>query len=100
MNNRKKAAEKAGIYINQMHMPYPNYVPGADKQINDYLWNVVAPKSMEVCAFFECPYIVIHGFKLSYYLGSEEAEWQKTEEFLEYLAPVATRSKRQSASTG
>lgn len=85
----KQAAEKAGIYINQMHMPYPNYVPGADKQINDYLWNVVAPKSMEVCAFFECPYIVIHGFKLAYHLGSEEAEWQKTEEFLDFLAPMA-----------
>ena len=85
----KKGAEAAGIRINQMHMPYPTLVPGAKKEINDYLWNVVAPKSLEVCAFLECPYIVIHGFKLARYLGSEEAEWAETEKFLNYLAPMA-----------
>lgn len=85
----KKGAEDAGIFINQMHMPYPNYIPGADQEFNDYLWNVVAPKSMSICAFFDCPYIVIHGFKLAYHLGSEEAEWEQTEKFLHYLAPMA-----------
>ena len=85
----KKGAEAAGIRINQMHMPYPTLVPGAKKEINDYLWNVVAPKSLEVCTFLECPYIVIHGFKLARYLGSEEAEWAETEKFLNYLAPMA-----------
>lgn len=85
----KNGAKAAGIFINQMHMPYPNYVPRAEKEINDYLWNVVAPKSMSVCAFFECPYIVVHGFKLAHYLGSEEAEWQQTEKFLNFLAPMA-----------
>jgi sugar phosphate isomerase/epimerase len=85
----KKAAKEAGITINQMHMPYPNYVPRAEKKINDYLKYVVAPKSMKVCSFFECPYIVVHGFKLAYYLGSEEAEWEKTSEFLDFLAPMA-----------
>jgi sugar phosphate isomerase/epimerase len=85
----KKAAKEAGITINQMHMPYPNYVPKAKQKVNDYLRNVVAPKSMKICKFFECPYIVVHGFKLAYYLGSEEAEWEKTQEFLELLAPMA-----------
>ncbi len=85
----KAAAEAAGIYINQMHMPYPNYVPRGSRELNDYLRNVVAPRSMEVCAFFGCPCIVIHGFKLAYFLGSEEAEWQVTEEFLDFLAPMA-----------
>jgi sugar phosphate isomerase/epimerase len=85
----KRAAKEAGITINQMHMPYPNYVPRAEKEINDYLRNVVAPKSMKVCSFFECPYIVVHGFKLAYHLGSEAAEWEKTSEFLEFLAPMA-----------
>lgn len=65
-----------------MHMPYLNYVPGESNELNDYLKNVVAPKSMEVCAFFECPYIVAHGFKLSHYLGSWAAEWEKTSDFL------------------
>ena len=85
----KEAAQAAGIKINQMHMPYPNYVPGASEELNDYLLRVVAPKSMEVCAFLGCPYIVIHGFKLSHYLGSEAAEWDKTLEFLESIAPMA-----------
>ncbi len=85
----KKGAEAAGIMINQMHMPYPSYVPGADREINDYLWNVVAPKSMSVCAFLDCPYIVIHGFKLAYFLGSEEKEWQETVKFIDFLAPYA-----------
>ncbi len=85
----KKGAKSAGITINQMHMPYPNYVPKGSKELNDYLWNVVAPKSMEICAFMGCPYIVVHGFKLAYYLGSELKEWERTEAFLDSLAPIA-----------
>lgn len=85
----KQGAKNADIFINQMHMPYPIYVPRADQELNDYLWNVVAPKSMKICAYFECPYIVVHGFKLVYHLGSEEAEWQQTEKFLDFLAPMA-----------
>lgn len=85
----KQGARAAGITINQMHMPYPNYVPKGSKELNDYLRDVVAPKSMSVCAFFGCPYIVIHGFKLAYFLGSEEEEWRRTEAFLDSLAPVA-----------
>ncbi len=85
----KEGALKAGIKINQMHMPYPTFVPGAKQKVNDYLWNEVGPKSMEICRFLECPNIVIHGLKLEQYYGSEEAEWEKTEEFLELLAPRA-----------
>ena len=85
------SAKAAGIRINQIHMPYPNYIPGAPDEFNEYLVDVVAPKSMEICAFFECPYIVVHGFKLMRYLGSEELEWQRTERFLESLAPMAKK---------
>ncbi len=85
----KEGALKSGIFINQMHMPYPTFVPGAKQEVNDYLWNEVGPKSMEICRFLNCPNIVIHGFKLERYYGSEEAEWEKTEEFLDFLAPVA-----------
>lgn len=87
--SHKQGAAKAGIKIHQMHMPYPIYVPGADKELNDYLWNQMAPKSMEICYFLECPYIVVHGFKLVRYLGSEEAEWERTEAFLDSIAPMA-----------
>ncbi len=85
----KEAARAEGIRINQMHMPYPNYVPGGKKELNEYLLKVVAPKSLKLCAYFNCKYIVIHGFKLARYLGCEQAEWDKTLEFLEYLAPLA-----------
>ncbi len=85
----KYASEVEGVRINQMHMPYPNYVPNGSKELNSYLRNVVAPKSMKICAFMGCRYIVIHGFKLTRYLGSEEEEWEKTEEFIEFLAPLA-----------
>lgn len=85
----KEGAKAAGIRIHQMHMPYPIYIPGNTKEINDHLWNEVAPKSMEICAYLECPYIVIHGLKLRRYLGSEEAEWERTEEFLDTILPIA-----------
>jgi sugar phosphate isomerase/epimerase len=85
----KEGAEAAGIKIHQMHMPYPIYIPGNTKEINDHLWNEVAPKSMEICAFLECPFIVIHGLKLRKQLGSEAAEWERTEEFLDSILPIA-----------
>ena len=85
----KEGARKAGIRFGQMHMPYPIYVPTGSREANDYLRQQVAPKSMEICAFLECPYIVIHGFKLARFLGSEEAEWQYTESFIHELAPMA-----------
>lgn len=85
----KEAAKITGIQINQMHMPYPVYIPNATSKINDYLMRTVAPKSLEICAFFGCPYIVVHGFKLARNLGSEAAEWAQTERFLELLAPQA-----------
>lgn len=85
----KRGADASGIRIHQMHMPYPNYVPNGGKELNEYLWKTVAPKSMKICSFFDCPYIVVHGFKLARQLGSEEAEWAQTERFLHFLAPMA-----------
>ncbi len=85
----KSGAEAAGITVSQMHMPYPNYVPGGSRELNEYLRNVVAVKSLAVCAFFGCRYIVVHGFKLAASLGSEDEEWKRTEEFLDFLAPFA-----------
>lgn len=85
----KQGAVQEEITINQMHMPYPIYVPSGDRELNDYLREVVAPKSMALCAFFKCPYIVIHGYKLARFLGSEDKEWEQTELFLDSLAPMA-----------
>lgn len=85
----KAGAAAAGIRIHQMHMPYPIMVHHAPQQLNDYLRQEVAPKSMQVCAFMGCRYMVVHGLKLKYVLGSEEAEWAETEKFLESVLPLA-----------
>ena len=85
----KEGAKKAGIRINQMHMPYPVYVPNGKKEINDFLQKEMAVKSMHICHFLECKNIVVHGFKLARFLGSEEAEWDYTERFLDTIAPLA-----------
>ena len=85
----KQALADNGLTTWQMHMPYPVYVPRGSRKLNAYLQKNVAPKSLHICNFFACRYIVVHGFKLAYYLGSEEAEWQETEDFLSRLAPLA-----------
>ncbi len=85
----KEAAERNGIRFHQMHMPYPNFVPGAPKELNDYLVREMAPKSMEICDYLGCKYIVVHGLKVKQYYGSEEAEWDATEKFLDTVFPIA-----------
>lgn len=85
----KDGAANAGITINQMHMPYPIFVPKAKDKINDFLMNEVAPKSMKICGYFDCPNIVIHGYKAADILGSEEKEWECTERFIDSIAPLA-----------
>lgn len=85
----KLGAKNAGITINQMHMPYPVFVPRGSSRLNEYLQKEVAPKSMEICHYFECPYIVVHGFKLVHYLGTEQAEWEQTQYFIDSIAPMA-----------
>lgn len=85
----KQAAEEFGIRFHQAHMPYPNFVPGAPDELNEYLWKEVAPKTLKLCAFMGIKYVVIHGTKLVNYYGTEEAEWNKTKEFIESIAPLA-----------
>ena len=85
----KKGASDASVTINQIHMPYPVFIPGISNELNDYLISNVAPKSMAVCHFFNCPYIVVHGLKLAYYLGSEDSEWNATELFLDTILLMA-----------
>ncbi len=86
-----EAAAKAGIRIHQMHMPYPHYIPKGTDEVNDFLLNQMGPKSMEICNFMGCKYIVVHGLKLAQYVGSEEAEWQETKRCLDRVFPMAAR---------
>lgn len=80
----KEAAETAGIKINQMCMPSSVCIPNMAVEIDRGLMHTVASKSMEICAFFDCPYIVVHGIDAVRNMG---AEW--TEKFLDSLVPVA-----------
>ncbi len=82
----KEGAISAGIQINQMHMPYPVFIPTIKQEQNDFLWTQMAPKSVEICSFFECRYLVVHGLKLLRYLGSEDEEWKQTEKLIDSLA--------------
>ena len=88
-SSHKKAAIANGITIHQMHMPYPIYVPYTTAQMNHYLMENVAVKSIRICSFLDCRYLVVHGFKLAELLGSEQAEWEKTREFLMSIAPIS-----------
>lgn len=88
-SGHKAGARTAGIQISQMHMPYPIYVPNGSRELNDYLMKQVVPKSMQICRYLECPYIVVHGLKLTKYLGSEEEEWKQTEHFIDSISPMA-----------
>lgn len=85
----KLAAAESEIAIYQMHMPYPIFMPYENNQMNRYLREMVAPKSIRVSSFLGCRYLVVHGFKLAELLGSEQAEWEKTREFLMSIAPIA-----------
>ncbi len=85
----KEGAAASGIEVNQIHMPYPIYIPTISREINDYLCEQVMPKSMAVCNYFECPNIVVHGLKMRRYLGTDEAEWVQTEAMLDKIAPMA-----------
>ncbi len=87
----KEAAETAGIRINQMHMPYLNCMPNVTAEINSYFVQTVVPKSMEICAFFGCSYIVVHGFGSAYSSDTEETAWEQAEKFLNVLAPLAKK---------
>lgn len=82
----KEAADTAGIKINQMRMPGLSCITNAAQEGINELIQTVAVKSMEICAFLECPYIVMHGPST---VGGLEAEWEWTEDFLDFLAPVA-----------
>ncbi len=85
----KEAAEIAGIKINQMCMQYPVCIPNMAMEIAEYLMHTVASKSMEICAFFGCSYLVMSGFDASWGIGRDEVAWEWTEKLIESLAPMA-----------
>ncbi len=56
----KKAVANSGLVFSQTHASFPIFLEGKD-EINDYMIMVVE-KTLAVCAFLECPALVVHPF--------------------------------------
>lgn len=89
----KEAAEIAEIKVNQMCMPSSACIPNMAVEIDGNLMHAVASKSMEICAFFGCPYLVVSGFDAAKGIGGEGIAWEETEKLIESLAPMAKELK-------
>ena len=57
----KKASEKHGVKIAQIHSPFPNYHVGQDKT-NDYIIELTI-KIIAVCKYLGCENLVVHPFE-------------------------------------
>ncbi|MDE5823864.1 MAG: sugar phosphate isomerase/epimerase [Lachnospiraceae bacterium] len=88
----KRAAQTAGIRINQMNMPYMDGILNELGKPDDNVIQMVLQKSMEICAFFDCPYIVLSAFPPVKNSGLEN-QWERTERFLDTLIPMAKELK-------
>lgn len=89
----KEAAETAGIAIHQMYMPYPVYIPNTGDEKSRCRMQTAASKSMEICAFFQCPYMVVHGLGCAGISGEYAAAQEWISQFVETLAPMAKELK-------
>lgn len=89
----KEAAETAGIKIHQMCMPYPVCIPDTRDERSRYLIQTAAAKSMEICDFFQCPYMVVHGLDLAGICGEDVVVREWIDQFLEILVPMAKELK-------
>ena len=79
----KDAVEQTGVTVDQMHAPFPSYIPGYD-ELNEYLFEGVV-KSMAVCQLIGCPAIVVHPTQRSTF----EKEWDTNLANYRRLIPYA-----------
>ena len=84
----KEAAKKYGIEITQTHAPYTLYVDGRD-DINEICYEMLE-KSIAVCSFFDCKYIVVHPLALSMKHG-REYELKENIEYYKRCIPFAKK---------
>ena len=54
----REAIDSQGIVISQTHGISPRYLPG-NPEMNEYLHTVIE-KTLEVCKFLDCPFLVLH----------------------------------------
>lgn len=83
----KKASEKTGVVISQMHAPFPVYYEG-EEEINAHIF-MALDKCFALCEYVSCPAIVVHPTKA----GSAEAEWELNLRIYRSLIPVIKKYK-------
>lgn len=81
----KAAAEKYGIKFSQMHAPFPTWFEDMPEQ-TEYLLGVVE-KCMAVCAYVDCPAIVVH----PYNSGCKKKDVEINLDMYRRLMPAAKR---------
>lgn len=74
-----------GLFVSQMHAPYPVQIYGRDEQ-NKYMMENVIPKSFLVAHILNIPYMVIHPVKLQY-IVSKEYEFETNIKYFASLIP-------------
>lgn len=84
----KESAYKNDIFIGQLHAPYPTYILG-NNTMNEYILEVVK-KTIQISAFLESSYVVVHPIMLSYSLDYNK-EMQANIEFYKQLIPYAKK---------
>lgn len=89
MRPYKEAAEKNNVSFCQAHSPFPNYI--ADERVDAYVLESVK-KCLMACAYFSCPYLIVHPQFLSYdKMLSAEEEWDRNIAMYTALIPTIKR---------
>jgi len=86
----KEAAEKYGVEIHQAHAPFQLYVDGRD-DINEKCYEMLE-KSMAICEYLSCHYLVVHPLNLMISRG-REYEISENIEYYKRLIPFAKKYK-------
>ena len=81
----KEASEKYGIFISQMHAPFPTWFEGEPEAV-DYLLSVVE-KICAVCQYVSCPALVVHPYES----GQPEKDFGINLEMYRRLMPAARK---------
>jgi len=84
----KQAAEKYGIEITQAHAPAPLYVDG-NQDATEKCYEMLE-KTMAICSYFSCRYLVVHPIDLAFAHG-REYERQINFEYYKRLIPFAQK---------
>lgn len=80
----KAACKKHDVEVAQVHAPFASWYKGED-ELNDYIITVLK-KCIAICAFLDCPGIVVHPVHGA---GDPDAEWEANMWVYRQLIPTA-----------